>query len=632
MAQPALATRSGMTFDADVAARDPFGAYVADDATAAAAQAVARQRGWSAGAVRRGTLDSARRLLGVAPPPRFLIVDIDGLPIEEVVAGLVEIARLGSAVIALGTVNDVNFFRRIMRSGARDYLVKPVDADTLGEVLVRLEQPGDIGTAAGRVVGFLGARGGVGTTTLAINTAWIMADRLSRRTALVDMDIYAGNIALSLDIEPTRGLREAFDDPERVDEVFLQNAMAKFGKGLHVLATEESFDDTVRMTDDKMLMLTDTMRNNFDMAMLDLPRHFVMREPALFSQVRRSGDRHRADAAVATRRQPVDEAAAGPQPGDEGAPRRQPRAGRSGRDRQGVRDRHRRQAALRVRARHQGLHGRRAKGPSARRGQPQAPDRARAAQALHRARRRAGGAEAGFPQATLRQGLERHGGRFRPQGVAPDTGIASLRATAVERLRAALGPAGLAQASPLELAERANQTLEELVGARADKLSLTEQRQLLRDIVTSLQSERTSAARNADTTAAAGPAAAAAVADHDPLAEITTRSAPDQRNKRELQVKQQVMPMLMQRIDISVASSLGPDELRAQIAEIVEQIIVDLRLQLNASEMKSIVRLLVDDMVGLGPLEPLLDGREHHRHHGQRPEARSTSSARASSS
>ena len=130
----------------------------------------------------------------------------------------------------------------------------------------------------------IGARGGVGVTTLAINAAFIMADKLSRRTALVDMDIYAGNIALALDLEPTRGLREALDDPERVDETFLQNAMAKFGKSLHVLATEEAFDDTVRLTDDKVLMLADTIRNNFDMAIMDLPRHFIMREPALFSR------------------------------------------------------------------------------------------------------------------------------------------------------------------------------------------------------------------------------------------------------------------------------------------------------------------------------------------------------------
>jgi pilus assembly protein CpaF len=181
-----------------------------------------------------------------------------------------------------------------------------------------------------------------------------------------------------------------------------------------------------------------------------------------------------------------------------------------------------------------------------------------------------------------------------------------LRAAASERLRQALGPAGLAAASPLALAERANEILEDLVAGRADKPSLTAQRQLLREILAGLQSERAEQVRVEAAASGPSPAAAPAAATHDPLAEIEVKSAPELRNKRELQVKQQVMPLLMQRIDISVASALGPDELRAQIAEIVEQIIVDLRIQLNATEMRSIVRLLVDDMVGLGPLEPLL--------------------------
>jgi pilus assembly protein CpaE len=284
MAQASGAAKSGMIFEEDVDAREPFAAYLSDDVAHSAAQAIAAQRGWSTSNIRRGGLGAALRLLGVAPPPRIMIVDIEGMPIEEVEQGLVELTRLGSQVMALGSVNDVNYFRRVMRTGARDYLVKPVDADMLGESFVRLEQPGDGVTPQGRVVGFLGSRGGVGVTTLAINTAWLMAEKLSRRTALVDMDIYSGSIALALDIEPTRGLREAFDDPERVDEVFLQNAMAKLGKNLHVLGTEEAFDDTVRMTDEKVLMLADTMRANFDMSILDLPRHFVMREPALFSR------------------------------------------------------------------------------------------------------------------------------------------------------------------------------------------------------------------------------------------------------------------------------------------------------------------------------------------------------------
>lgn len=283
MATPASALPV-LTFDDEGDVREPFAAYVADDASHAAATGFAELRGWSSASIKKGGLPTALRLLGIAPPPRFMIVDIDGLPLEEVESGLVELARLGSQVLALGSVNDVNYFRRVMRTGARDYVVKPVDADTLGEVFVRLEQPGDAGKPNGRVVGVLGARGGVGVSTVAINTAFIMAEKLSRRTALVDMDIYAGSIALALDMEPTRGLREAFDDPERVDQVFLQNAMAKVGKNLHVLATEESFDDTVRMSDEKVLMLADTMRANFDMSVLDLPRHFVMREPALFTR------------------------------------------------------------------------------------------------------------------------------------------------------------------------------------------------------------------------------------------------------------------------------------------------------------------------------------------------------------
>jgi pilus assembly protein CpaE len=283
MAQAATAAVSGMIFEDDDE-REPFAAYLNDDASQSAAQAVASQRGWSTSSIRKGGLATARRLLGVAPPARFMIVDVEGEPIDEVVSGLTELARLGSQVMVLGTVNDVSFFRRVMQTGARDYLVKPVDADMLGEIFVRLEQPGDGVTPKGRVVGMIGARGGVGVTTIAINTAFIMAEKLSRRTALVDMDIYAGNIALALDIEPTRGLREAFDDPERVDQTFLQNAMAKFGKSLHVLATEEGFDDTVRMSDDKVLALADIMRANFDMTIMDLPRHFIMREPALFSR------------------------------------------------------------------------------------------------------------------------------------------------------------------------------------------------------------------------------------------------------------------------------------------------------------------------------------------------------------
>ncbi len=191
-------------------------------------------------------------------------------------------------------------------------------------------------------------------------------------------------------------------------------------------------------------------------------------------------------------------------------------------------------------------------------------------------------------------------------------GFSMLRSAATERVRQALGPEGLAAASPLYLAELANDTLEEMVASRSDKPSMLEQRQVLQEIVAALRADKAAAEAAARAEAAGADAAQATGFDpledplHDPLADPEVRNAPEAKNKRTLQVKAQVMPLLMQRIDISVASTLGPEELRNQIAEIVEEIIVDLRIQLNGSELRSIVRLLVDDMIGLGPLEPLL--------------------------
>jgi pilus assembly protein CpaF len=193
---------------------------------------------------------------------------------------------------------------------------------------------------------------------------------------------------------------------------------------------------------------------------------------------------------------------------------------------------------------------------------------------------------------------------FEKGGIVPGEGAFSmLRTAATERVRQALGADGLAAAGAHQIAELANDVLDELVSKRADKPGSMEQRQLLREVVEVLNAERAAAAKGNEPAPEPTEDPLA-----DPLSDAGTRGpgAPEAKNKRAIQVKQQVMPLLMQRIDISVASSLGPEQLRAQIAEIVEEIIVDLRIQLNAAELRNIVRLLVDDMVGLGPLEPLL--------------------------
>ncbi len=180
------------------------------------------------------------------------------------------------------------------------------------------------------------------------------------------------------------------------------------------------------------------------------------------------------------------------------------------------------------------------------------------------------------------------------------TPISLLKSAACERVRQTLGTEGLARTSPFELAEAVNDAIEDMLTTATERPDLAQQRDLLREVVEALQAEK------ARSSTADAEEPEEEQAELDPLAEVEKTVAPEARNKRSTQVKQQVMPLLMQRIDISVASTLNPDELRAQIAGIVEEIIVDLKIQLNATELRNIVRLLVDDMVGLGPLEPLL--------------------------
>jgi pilus assembly protein CpaF len=176
----------------------------------------------------------------------------------------------------------------------------------------------------------------------------------------------------------------------------------------------------------------------------------------------------------------------------------------------------------------------------------------------------------------------------------PAAAPATLRDEVLARIRMEIGESAEA-ASPIELAERASLALDAIIAeGRASPPPLAAQREILRDVVAALREGRRTEGRTS------------APPEIDPLAETERKASPESRHKREHEVKAQVMPLLMQRIDISVASALSPDELRSQIAEIVQEILVDLRVQLNAAEMRNIVRLLVDDMIGLGPLEPLL--------------------------
>ncbi len=256
--------------------RDAFAAFVNEDVTAAIVTGVAARRGWPASMVQQGGIAAAFRTLAVIPPPKLLIVDLSesSHPINAA-SSFIDSLATDTRIIALGAANDVGLFRELLTLGITDYLVKPVSEEVLEAAIVKAEGTPETRASQvrlGRLAAVISARGGAGGTTVAANAAWLMAHELSRRVVLVDLDLQFGNTALAFDLEPGRGLREALEAPERIDDQFIDRAMARESERLSVFGGEAPLDEQPDFDDDALISLLDQLRRKFDCVLLDLPR------------------------------------------------------------------------------------------------------------------------------------------------------------------------------------------------------------------------------------------------------------------------------------------------------------------------------------------------------------------------
>ena len=179
-------------------------------------------------------------------------------------------------MIAVGNRNEIGLYRDLLHAGVTDYVVKPVSPQLLAKALtskqVRAGEASPIYKKLGTLIAFVGARGGVGTTTLAVNTAWHLANRQTRRVALVDLDLQNGDCALALEIKPTSGLSEALANPLRIDNTLLERIMAPVGARLFVLSSEEPLSEDLHFTAVAVETLVSVLREQFHYVILDVPR------------------------------------------------------------------------------------------------------------------------------------------------------------------------------------------------------------------------------------------------------------------------------------------------------------------------------------------------------------------------
>lgn len=255
----------------------PFAAFVSDDDSRATIVQAAGDIGIVNPAVTSGGIADAVRRLNNVPTPPLLVVDLTGVgdPMGEIGA-LADVCDEGTQVLAIGDVNDIGLYRALIGFGVHDYLVKPIDAPTLASSLTRAKdgpQPAEpVGEMPGRIVAVVGARGGVGATTVAVNVAWMLAQEQRQRVALVDLDLFFGGCGLTLDLESGRGFREALENPSRIDGLFIERAMVRASDNLFVLSAEEALDYAIAFDPSAIELLVDHLRRDFQTVVLDLPR------------------------------------------------------------------------------------------------------------------------------------------------------------------------------------------------------------------------------------------------------------------------------------------------------------------------------------------------------------------------
>ncbi|MBE9554087.1 MAG: P-loop NTPase, partial [Proteobacteria bacterium] len=251
--------------------------FAADDETRAALEQFARDLYLPEEDVTDGDTDSAVDVLSNVPTPECIFVDLG-----QSLSPLAELDKLagvcdpGTQVIAMGTVNDISVFRDMLDAGVADYLLKPVTPDRLKQAyekaIAPAHQTGESGAKAlADVIVVVGTRGGVGTSMISTNMAWILAHENKKKVGLVDLDPYFGNTAALLNLEPGRGLSEALDAPERIDNVFVDRTMIKEHDNLLILGAEEAMQNEVPMDAASIETLIEKLRENFQVLIVEPP-------------------------------------------------------------------------------------------------------------------------------------------------------------------------------------------------------------------------------------------------------------------------------------------------------------------------------------------------------------------------
>ncbi len=221
--------------------------------------------------VQDGDIETAIAAYQDAPSPDMVIVQTD--TVDESFTGRLEALAAhcseGTAAIVIGPENDVYLYRQMIEMGVSDYLVKPVETSILADVIAKavIEK---IGATGSRLVAFVGAKGGVGTSVIAQSLAWAVSETLGQKTILLDGSGGWSTLGVGMGFEPSTTLAEAVRASEKQDEDSLARMLFKASDNLNVLASGGDAMLEQSITPAQYEHLLDMLMVKYPVVMVDL--------------------------------------------------------------------------------------------------------------------------------------------------------------------------------------------------------------------------------------------------------------------------------------------------------------------------------------------------------------------------
>jgi pilus assembly protein CpaE len=207
-----------------------------------------------------------------SPTPNVIFIEMEQRA-DDILARLDQLAEVcdaGTRVVVVGRVNDVTLYRELTRRGVSDYLIAPIGTIDVVRSICSLFTSPDA-KPVGRIIAVVGAKGGVGASTVAHNVAWAIARDLALDSVVTDLDLAFGTAGLDYNQDPPQGIADAVFSPDRIDTAFVDRLLSKCTDHLSLLAAPATLERVYDFGAEAFDSILDSLRTSIPCVVLDVP-------------------------------------------------------------------------------------------------------------------------------------------------------------------------------------------------------------------------------------------------------------------------------------------------------------------------------------------------------------------------